>query len=175
MEIKKLTPLKILAQVQSSRPPKGNSLCKNTSYDVQIVKIGPPFFTAHPFTQSPNHVLRCFLIGHTLPKVPFPVAAPISPCNTCSLDPSHSAFQTASRSVRPFSHRSRQSLYFTIMGRRKCKSRGNRGASPSEFGVGDANANCPTDFQTRMWANAQPDGRPAEHRWRPLFNAAKFG
>ena len=28
--------------------------------------------------------------------------------------------------------------------------------------------------QTRMWANAQPDGRPAEHRWRPLFNAAKF-
>jgi len=28
---------------------------------------------------------------------------------------------------------------------------------------------------TRMWANAQPDGRPVEHRWRPLFNAAKFG
>jgi len=28
---------------------------------------------------------------------------------------------------------------------------------------------------TRMWANAQPDGRPAEHMWRPLFNAAKFG
>jgi len=25
-----------------------------------------------------------------------------------------------------------------------------------------------------MWANAQRDGRPAEHRWRPLFNAAKF-
>ena len=25
---------------------------------------------------------------------------------------------------------------------------------------------------TRMWANAQPDGRPAEHRWRSLFNAA---
>jgi len=29
-------------------------------------------------------------------------------------------------------------------------------------------------YQTRMWANAQPDGRPAEHRWRPLFNTAKF-
>ena len=29
--------------------------------------------------------------------------------------------------------------------------------------------------KTRMWANTQPDGRPAEHRWRPLFNAAKFG
>jgi len=26
-----------------------------------------------------------------------------------------------------------------------------------------------------MWANAQLDGRPAEYRWRPLFNAAKFG
>jgi len=28
---------------------------------------------------------------------------------------------------------------------------------------------------TRMRANAQRDGRPAEHRWRPLFNAAQFG
>ena len=28
--------------------------------------------------------------------------------------------------------------------------------------------------KTRMWANAQPDGRPAEHRWRPLFNTTKF-
>jgi len=26
--------------------------------------------------------------------------------------------------------------------------------------------------KTRMWANAQRDGRPAEYRWRPLFNAA---
>ena len=26
-----------------------------------------------------------------------------------------------------------------------------------------------------MWANAQRDGRLAEYRWRPLFNAAKFG
>jgi len=31
------------------------------------------------------------------------------------------------------------------------------------------------EHPTRMWANAQPDGRPAKHRWRPLFNAAKFG
>jgi len=30
-------------------------------------------------------------------------------------------------------------------------------------------------IKTRMWANAQRDGRPAEHRWCPLFNAAKFG
>jgi len=27
---------------------------------------------------------------------------------------------------------------------------------------------------TRMWVNAQRDGRPAEYRWCPLFNAAKF-
>jgi len=26
-----------------------------------------------------------------------------------------------------------------------------------------------------MWANAQRDGRRTEYRWRPLFNAAKFG
>jgi len=28
---------------------------------------------------------------------------------------------------------------------------------------------------TRMRANAQRDGRLAEHMWRPLFNAANFG
>ena len=27
---------------------------------------------------------------------------------------------------------------------------------------------------TRMWANAQRDGRPAEYKWRPLCNAARF-
>jgi len=31
------------------------------------------------------------------------------------------------------------------------------------------------NFQLEMWANAQRDSRPAEYRWRPLFNAAKFG
>jgi len=30
-------------------------------------------------------------------------------------------------------------------------------------------------FTLEMWANAQRDGRPAKYRWRPLFNAAKFG
>ena len=29
--------------------------------------------------------------------------------------------------------------------------------------------------ELEMWANAQRDGRPAEYRWRPLFNAAMFG
>jgi len=28
-------------------------------------------------------------------------------------------------------------------------------------------------YKLEMWANAQRDGRPAEYRWRPLFNAAK--
>jgi len=28
---------------------------------------------------------------------------------------------------------------------------------------------------TRMWANAQRDGRHAKYRWHPLFNATKFG
>jgi len=28
---------------------------------------------------------------------------------------------------------------------------------------------------TRMWANAQRGGRPVEYRWRPLFDALKFG
>jgi len=30
-------------------------------------------------------------------------------------------------------------------------------------------------YRLEMWANAQRDGRRAEYRWRPLFNAAKFG
>jgi len=35
---------------------------------------------------------------------------------------------------------------------------------------------CLTKYKpTRMWANAQRDGRPAEYRWCRLFNAAKFG
>ena len=29
--------------------------------------------------------------------------------------------------------------------------------------------------QLEMWANAQCDDRPAEYKWRPLFNAARFG
>jgi len=28
-----------------------------------------------------------------------------------------------------------------------------------------------TSTKLEMWANAQRDGRPAEYRWRPLFNA----
>jgi len=28
---------------------------------------------------------------------------------------------------------------------------------------------------TRMWGDAQRDGRTAEYRWCPLLNTAKFG
>ena len=30
-------------------------------------------------------------------------------------------------------------------------------------------------FKLKMLANAQHDGRPADYRWRPPYNAAKFG
>jgi len=29
--------------------------------------------------------------------------------------------------------------------------------------------------ELEIWANAQRDGRSAEYRWCPLFNAVKFG
>ena len=29
--------------------------------------------------------------------------------------------------------------------------------------------------ETRMWADAQRDRRPAKHRWHSLLNTAKFG
>jgi len=52
---------------------------------------------------------------------------------------------------------------------------------PCEFGTNPFSSSWDIWFtnkkQTKleMWANAQPDGRPAEYRWCPLFNAAKFG
>jgi len=40
-----------------------------------------------------------------------------------------------------------------------------------KYKVGDVDP--PVELE--MCANAQRDGRPVEHRWRPLFNAAKYG
>ena len=31
-----------------------------------------------------------------------------------------------------------------------------------------------SNLTLEMWASAQRDGRPAEYRWRPLFNAAMW-
>jgi len=36
-------------------------------------------------------------------------------------------------------------------------------------------SNMKNKLKLEMWANAQRDGRPAEYKWRPLFNTAKFG
>jgi len=41
--------------------------------------------------------------------------------------------------------------------------------------VQSRNISSSAHMQLEMWANAQRDGRHAKLRWRPLFNAAKFG
>jgi len=41
--------------------------------------------------------------------------------------------------------------------------------------MGDGRRTVAKKNLTGMWANAQRDGRPAEYRWRPLVNTAKFG
>jgi len=50
---------------------------------------------------------------------------------------------------------------------------------PCEFSAnpfsGPRNISQTKKKQTRMRTNAQHNGRPAKHRWCPLFNAAKFG
>jgi len=50
-----------------------------------------------------------------------------------------------------------------------------RAKNKTPFSQADMQHMSQTQVITRMWANAQRDDRPAEHRWRPLFNAAKFG
>ena len=44
-----------------------------------------------------------------------------------------------------------------------------------QLSLSDIYQQCADTNWTRMWANAQRDGHPAEYRWRPLFNAPKFG
>ena len=36
-------------------------------------------------------------------------------------------------------------------------------------------SNAKVKKKLEMWANDQCDGHPAKYRWRPVFNAAKFG
>jgi len=43
------------------------------------------------------------------------------------------------------------------------------------MGEYDHNQSTNYKYELEMWANAQRDSCPAEYRWRPLFNAAKFG
>jgi len=63
----------------------------------------------------------------------------------------------------------RQNL-FRLLPRHETCSRSNRDADD-----GGSDSKRSRSFDTRMWANAQRDGRPAEFRWRPLFSAAKVG
>jgi len=68
-------PLEILTHVQSLGPLRGNSLCKNTSHDVQIISDWSTRFFAQ-LTLLPNppksYALPCLSIGHAAPKVPLP-------------------------------------------------------------------------------------------------------
>ena len=52
---------------------------------------------------------------------------------------------------------------------------GSRGITSIHGGLGHEAGDLQITPQLEMWANAQRDVRPAEYRWRPLFNAAKFG
>jgi len=47
-------------QVQSLQSPKGNSVCKNTSYNIEIVKISPPVFAQ--LTLLPTPEILCFTL-----------------------------------------------------------------------------------------------------------------
>jgi len=49
---------------------------------------------------------------------------------------------------------------------------GSRFGAQSETRSGKARPPIVKNYFITMWANAQRDGRPAEYRWRPLFNAA---
>ena len=103
--------LKILMQVQSLWPPKGNFLCRNmsVSYDVQITEIDPAvFYTAHTFTHLTRcYALQCSSVGQTTHKYPFPWGTSTW-CNTCSVKLSDSPSQTAPRSVQLLLHSSQQ-------------------------------------------------------------------
>ena len=76
----------------------------------------------------------------------------------------------------PFQRKTLVLLGAKNVGRRTLKQRLTK-ADPSRFtSVVPCTSTRPVLItDTRMWANAQRDGRPAKHRWRPPFNAAKFG
>jgi len=67
------------------------------------------FCTPRRFTEPPKcYALQCFSVGQTPPKVSLPVMASAPNLIRGSLIPRDSAPQTASRSVQPFLHSSRQ-------------------------------------------------------------------
>jgi len=76
--------------------------------------VKPSFCTTHPFTQPPksNALAYTMLLNwpDTAKSAPSCTAS-TSPCNACSMDQPDSEFQTAPRSVQPFSHSWWQSPY----------------------------------------------------------------
>jgi len=101
-------------QVQSSRRPKGNSLREQTRHTTysRSLRLSTRFCTARALTQFSNVLYFIMLFNKSdTRKVPFPWGIP---CNICSLDQPDSASKTASRSVQPFLHSSRQSVPYTL-------------------------------------------------------------
>jgi len=89
-------------------------------------------------------------------------ACDIDKCRTISMRHFHAVYLQLDKKQNPRSPSPRPST----MSPRYCKLLSH---------VAALSSNIHMTVTTRMWANAQRDGRPAEHRWRPLFNAAKFG
>jgi len=66
-------------------------------------------------------------------------------------------------------------LYRHILSQNSIRSNYPQSFSFAGLGLTVSFIQTPNKLQLEMWANAQRDGRPAKYRWRPLFNAAKFG
>ena len=56
-----------------------------------------------------------------------------------------------------------------------CRNMGDIQSATAEIKRGKEKEERKMNKELEMWAYAQRDGRHAEYRWRPLFNAAKFG
>jgi len=57
----------------------------------------------------------------------------------------------------------------------KYKRQANKASKAAKLSKREFERKIARTIKLEMWANAQHDSRPAEYRWRPLFNAAKFG
>jgi len=89
---------------------------QNMSHNVQTIKISPSVScTSHPLL---NPKILCFTMLFNRPDTDKSAPsweASTSPCNTRSLDPHDSAFQTASPSVEPISHNSLQRVSTVLL------------------------------------------------------------
>jgi len=134
-------------------------------------KPRPPSLTVHIFTM-PEAI--CMLIGTTLcyKFAQYRVIRCIQNKMVMKCDKNHASwlrhFEDVSMTV--FGHL-RQLNKISQLSLHTCHSAGNQVRTNNGLQL----IIRVRQIWTRMWANAQSDGRPAEHRWRPLFNAAQFG